>query len=105
LNRVQVNSADSDSVKSDENSQQESQDTTEEQARESADQNQDEISSASQESDNNVDYEYCWRNMFAAINFLRILQKLTKRKTHRIVLLVQYKSSVSEFSNSKKLMS
>ncbi|KAG2183116.1 hypothetical protein INT44_006097 [Umbelopsis vinacea] len=34
-----------------------------------------------------------WRNMFWSINFLRILQKLTKRKTHRIMLLVQYKSS------------
>jgi hypothetical protein len=35
-----------------------------------------------------------WRNMFWSINFLRILQKLTKRKTHRVMLLVQYKSSV-----------
>ncbi|RUS21484.1 hypothetical protein BC938DRAFT_475404 [Jimgerdemannia flammicorona] len=35
----------------------------------------------------------CWRNMFWSINFLRILQKLTKKKTHRIMLLVQYKSS------------
>ncbi|KAI9320675.1 hypothetical protein BX666DRAFT_1910199 [Dichotomocladium elegans] len=33
------------------------------------------------------------RNMFWTINFLRILQMLTKRKTHRIMLLVQYKSS------------
>ncbi|KAG9294797.1 hypothetical protein G9A89_008489 [Geosiphon pyriformis] len=43
--------------------------------------------------DYNVETNYCWRNFFAAINFLRILQKLTKRKTHRISLLVQYKSS------------
>ncbi|RGB36108.1 hypothetical protein C1646_697859 [Rhizophagus diaphanus] len=46
--------------------------------------------------DNNdaiVDSDYCWRNFFSAINFLRILQKLTKKKTHRILLLVQYKSS------------
>ncbi|CAI2178129.1 10123_t:CDS:10 [Funneliformis geosporum] len=43
--------------------------------------------------DNNVDSDYCWRNFFSAINFLRILQKLTKKKTHRVVLLVQYKSS------------
>jgi len=45
--------------------------------------------------DNNVivDSDYCWRNFFVAINFLRILQKLTKKKTHRILLLVQYKSS------------
>lgn len=35
------------------------------------------------------------RNIFWAINFVRILQMLTKRKTHRIMLLVQYKSSVS----------
>ncbi|ORY94876.1 hypothetical protein BCR43DRAFT_494735 [Syncephalastrum racemosum] len=33
------------------------------------------------------------RNMFWAINFLRMLQMLTKCKTHRIMLLVQYKSS------------
>ncbi|RUS21016.1 hypothetical protein BC937DRAFT_93836 [Endogone sp. FLAS-F59071] len=35
----------------------------------------------------------CWRNMFWSINFLRILQRLTKKKTHRVMLLVQYKSS------------
>ncbi|KAF9998801.1 Factor arrest protein 11 [Entomortierella chlamydospora] len=35
----------------------------------------------------------CRRNMFAIINLLRVLQKLTKEKTHRILLLVQYKSS------------
>lgn len=35
------------------------------------------------------------RNLFWPINLLRILQMLTKRKTHRILLLVQYKSSVS----------
>ncbi|KAF9433523.1 Factor arrest protein 11 [Entomortierella beljakovae] len=35
----------------------------------------------------------CRRNMFAIINLLRVLQKLTKNKTHRILLLVQYKSS------------
>lgn len=39
--------------------------------------------------------DYSWRNFFAVINFVHILQKLTKRKTHRILLLVQYKSSVS----------
>ncbi|KAL0075938.1 hypothetical protein J3Q64DRAFT_1773403 [Phycomyces blakesleeanus] len=33
------------------------------------------------------------RNMFWSINFLRILQMLTKRKTNRVMLLVQYKSS------------
>ncbi|KAF9120257.1 Factor arrest protein 11 [Mortierella sp. 14UC] len=35
----------------------------------------------------------CRRNMFSIINLLRVLQKLTKHKTHRILLLVQYKSS------------
>lgn len=38
--------------------------------------------------------DYSWRNFFAVINFVHILQKLTKRKTHRVLLLVQYKSSV-----------
>lgn len=36
---------------------------------------------------------YSFRNFFSGLNFTRILQKLTKRKTHRILLLVQYKSS------------
>jgi hypothetical protein len=34
------------------------------------------------------------RNMYWAINYLRILQMLTKHKTHRVMLLVQYKSAV-----------
>lgn len=34
------------------------------------------------------------RNMFWAINYLRVLQMLTKHKTHRVMLLAQYKSSV-----------
>ncbi|KAI9473695.1 MAG: hypothetical protein EXX96DRAFT_621330 [Benjaminiella poitrasii] len=34
------------------------------------------------------------RNMFWAINYLRIIQMLIKRKTCRIMLLVQYKSSI-----------
>jgi hypothetical protein len=37
--------------------------------------------------------DYSWRNFFSVINFVHILQKLTKRKTHRVLLLVQYKSS------------
>ncbi|GAA94758.1 uncharacterized protein L969DRAFT_94615 [Mixia osmundae IAM 14324] len=37
--------------------------------------------------------EYSSRNFFSAINFVHILQKLTKRKAHRTALLVQYKSS------------
>ncbi|KAL9549273.1 hypothetical protein PS6_006171 [Mucor atramentarius] len=35
------------------------------------------------------------RNMYWSINFLRILQMLTKHKPHRIMLLVQYKSAIS----------
>jgi hypothetical protein len=35
------------------------------------------------------------RNLFWSINLLRVLQMLTKKKTHRILLLVQYKSSVN----------
>ncbi|MCO5613699.1 hypothetical protein L7F22_067977 [Adiantum nelumboides] len=38
-------------------------------------------------------HDYSFRNFFSALNFTRILQKLTKRKVHRILLLVQYKSS------------
>lgn len=37
--------------------------------------------------------DYSWRNFFSTINFVHILQKLTKRKTHRVLLMVQYKSS------------
>lgn len=37
---------------------------------------------------------YSWRNFFSVINFVHVLQKLTKRRANRILLLVQYKSSV-----------
>ncbi len=37
--------------------------------------------------------DFSWRNFFSSINFTRTLQKLTKRRVHRILLLVQYKSS------------
>ncbi|KIL68265.1 hypothetical protein M378DRAFT_8934 [Amanita muscaria Koide BX008] len=37
--------------------------------------------------------EYSWRNFFSAINFARIMQKLSKGRSHRIGMLVQYKSS------------
>lgn len=37
--------------------------------------------------------QYSFRNFFSGLNFTRILQKLTKKKVHRILLLVQYKSS------------
>ena len=36
---------------------------------------------------------FSWRNFFSTINFLRIMQKICKRKAHRNLLLVQYKSS------------
>jgi hypothetical protein len=38
--------------------------------------------------------EYSWRNFFATINFAKIMQKLSKGRSHRIWMLVQYKSSV-----------
>ena len=38
-------------------------------------------------------HEFAARNFFSVINFVHVLQKLTKRKIHRILLLVQYKSS------------
>jgi len=36
---------------------------------------------------------YCWRNMFSCINLLRVLNKLTKWKHSRIMMLVVFKSS------------
>jgi len=36
---------------------------------------------------------YSYRNTFANINFIRILQKLTRRKTQRALMLINYKSS------------
>jgi hypothetical protein len=37
--------------------------------------------------------DFSRRNFFSMINYLRIMQKLCKRKAHRNLLLVQYKSS------------
>ncbi|KAG7097243.1 hypothetical protein E1B28_004613 [Marasmius oreades] len=37
--------------------------------------------------------EFSWRNFFATINFAKIMQKLSKNRSHRIWMLVQYKSS------------
>lgn len=37
--------------------------------------------------------DFSRRNFFSMINYLRILQKLCKRKAHRNLMLVQYKSS------------
>ena len=36
---------------------------------------------------------YSFRNFFSAINFLHVMQKITRDKAHRCLLLVQYKSS------------
>lgn len=37
--------------------------------------------------------EYSWRNFFSTINFAKIMQKLSKGRSHRIWMLIQYKSS------------
>lgn len=39
--------------------------------------------------------DFSWRNFFATINFAKIMQKLSKGRSHRIWMLIQYKSSVS----------
>ena len=39
--------------------------------------------------------DFSWRNFFSTINFAKIMQKLSKHRSHRIRMLVQYKSSVS----------
>lgn len=38
--------------------------------------------------------DFSWRNFFATINFAKVMQKLSKHRSHRIWMLVQYKSSV-----------
>jgi hypothetical protein len=38
--------------------------------------------------------EFSWRNFFSTINFAKVMQKLSKNRSHRIWMLVQYKSSV-----------
>ncbi|KAH9844211.1 N1221-domain-containing protein [Rhodofomes roseus] len=37
--------------------------------------------------------DFSWRNFFSVINFAKIMQKLSKHRSHRIRMLVQYKSS------------
>ncbi|KAL4927490.1 FAR11/STRIP family protein [Aspergillus undulatus] len=37
--------------------------------------------------------DFSFRNFFSAINYLHIMQKITRDKAHRCLLLVQYKSS------------
>ncbi|KAG8960113.1 Factor arrest protein 11 [Tulasnella sp. 419] len=46
-----------------------------------------------QEDDVELITDYSWRNFFASINFVKVMQKLSKQRSHRIWLLVQYKSS------------
>lgn len=41
--------------------------------------------------------DFSWRNFFSTINFAKIMQKLSKHRSHRIRMLVQYKSSVMYF--------
>ena len=36
---------------------------------------------------------YSWRNIFTHINLLRVLQKITRRKTHRSLMMIQLKAS------------
>lgn len=43
--------------------------------------------------------DYSWRNFFSSINFVKIMQKLSKGRAHRISMLVNYKSSVSYVSS------
>jgi hypothetical protein len=44
--------------------------------------------------------EFSWRNFFFTINFAKVMQKLSKHRSHRIRMLVQYKSTVASFSRS-----
>ncbi|KAK0453809.1 hypothetical protein EV421DRAFT_1700823 [Armillaria borealis] len=37
--------------------------------------------------------DFSWRNFFSTINFAKIMQKLSKHRSHRIWMLIQYKSS------------
>ena len=43
--------------------------------------------------------EFSWRNFFSTINYAKIMQKLSKHRSHRIRMLVQYKSAVRSFLN------
>lgn len=52
------------------------------------------VSGPTGEDDVELITDYSWRNFFSAINFIKVMQKLSKGRSHRIWLLVQYKSSV-----------
>ncbi len=44
--------------------------------------------------------EFSWRNFFFTINFAKVMQKLSKHRSHRIRMLVQYKSTVAPSSRT-----
>lgn len=41
--------------------------------------------------------DFSWRNFFFTINFAKVMQKLSKHRSHRIRMLVQYKSTVMPY--------
>lgn len=47
-------------------------------------------------------HDYSWRNFFSTINFLKVLQKMTKHRLHRTFVLAQYKASVCAVSPAKR---
>ena len=54
---------------------------------------QDMDASAEMVENSTTDTGYCWRNLFSCINLLRVLQKLTKWKHFRTVMLVVFRSA------------
>ena len=50
------------------------------------------------ETDIEIITQYSWRNFFSAINFLKVLQKMTKHRSHRTFMMNQYKASVSHLT-------
>lgn len=49
--------------------------------------------------------DYSWRNFFSSINFLKILQKMVKHRSHRTWMMNQYKSSVYPFNITTESLS
>ncbi|THH23162.1 hypothetical protein EUX98_g8013 [Antrodiella citrinella] len=48
--------------------------------------------------------DFSWRNFFSTINFAKIMQKLSKHRSHRIRMLVHYKSSLRSDSDNKAVL-
>ncbi|KTW28530.1 hypothetical protein T552_01790 [Pneumocystis carinii B80] len=48
--------------------------------------------SENKETDNNIITQFSWRNLFSLVNHLRIIQKITKKKTYRNLMLIQKKT-------------